>query len=142
MSAINTIRFFNETIRYNLKQKRKRIDWLVRCIKSEKKIPASINFIFCNDAFLLEMNKKYLNHDFYTDIIAFAANATEKEVAGDIYISIDRIKDNAKQYRVRIDDELDRVMIHGILHLTGYQDKELKDKKLMTILENKYLALR
>jgi probable rRNA maturation factor len=97
-----------------------------------------INYIFCNDEYLLKINKDYLNHDYYTDIITF--NLSEKEVlSGDLYISLDRIAENASKYKVSFYNELYRVMIHGILHLMGYNDKNREEKVRMKALENLYL---
>ena len=100
-----------------------------------------INFIFCDDAYLLEMNQEYLKHDTFTDIITFDYGSSEA-VSGDIFISVDRIRENAAKLQQNALDELHRVMIHGILHLIGYKDKSPADKAQMTSKEDKYLSLR
>ena len=107
---------------------------------SEKKTEGDIVLIFCSDEYLLEINKKHLNHDYYTDIITFDY-CVEKIVSGDLYISIDRIKENAKTFNESFINELTRVVIHGVLHLCGYNDKTEADQKIMRNLENKYLAI-
>ena len=107
---------------------------------SEKKIEGDIVILFCSDEYLLEINKKHLNHDYYTDIITFDY-CVEKIVSGDLYISIDRVKENAKVFNETFMNELTRVVIHGVLHLCGYNDKTDSDQKIMRNLENKYLAI-
>lgn len=112
--------------------------WLYTTIKREQKIPGIINLIFCTDAYLLEINQQYLNHDYYTDIITFQYSDNQ-EISGDLYISIDRVKENAKEFEVSFKHELNRVMIHGVLHLCGYKDKSAKAKKEMKFKEDFYL---
>ena len=104
------------------------------------KFPGDIQYIFCDDTFLAEMNQQYLQHDTLTDIITFNYNSGHY-ISGDIFISIDRIKENAATYKTTIEDELHRVMIHGILHLCGLNDKSPKDKKLMQEKENEALEI-
>ena len=100
-----------------------------------------INCVFCSDEYLGEINKKYLGHDYYTDIITFDHKDTEDNVEGDLYISAERIKENAKNFGVKTEEELIRVIIHGVLHLIGYEDKSKKEKMIMTQKENKYISL-
>ena len=100
----------------------------------------SINYNFCSDKFLFKMNKKYLNHSFNTDIITF--DLGDGNMEGDIYISIDRVKENSNSLRVTFRDELSRVMIHGLLHLCGYKDKTKAQQKQMRGKEDYYLSLR
>ena len=107
---------------------------------SENKTEGDIVLIFCSDQYLLEINKKHLNHDYYTDIITFDY-CVEKIVSGDLYISIDRVKENSKTFNESFINELSRVVIHGVLHLCGYNDKTEADQKIMRNLENKYLAI-
>ena len=107
---------------------------------SEKKTEGDIVLIFCSDEYLLEINKKHLNHNYYTDIITFDY-CLENIVSGDLYISIDRVKENAKTFNDSFINELSRVVIHGVLHLCGYNDKTEADQKNMRNLENKYLAM-
>ncbi len=107
-------------------------------INNERKKQGEINFIFCSDDYLLDMNKQYLQHDYFTDVITF--DYSENNIlSGDVFISIDRIKENAGEYKVPFEQELQRVMIHGVLHLAGYNDKTDEEKKEMTDKENEYL---
>jgi len=114
-------------------------DWIERIIFSEKKILGDIIFVFCDDQFLLKRNIKYLNHDTLTDVISFDYS-NEKKVSGDILISIDRVKENAKLYNQTFSTELNRVMAHGLLHLLGYNDKSKEEAKIMKSKENYYLS--
>lgn len=109
-----------------------------KLINKENKTPGDISVIFCSDDYLLEINKSHLNHDYYTDIITF--NYVENNViSGDLFISIDRIKENADKFVVSFKEELYRVILHGILHLVGYDDKSDDQKKVMREKENYYL---
>jgi len=101
-----------------------------------------LNYIFCSDAYLLQINQQYLNHDTYTDIITFDNSETEKVITGDIFISIERIRENAAKYNITEADELHRVIIHGALHLLGYKDKTAVTKQKMTEKEDFYLSRR
>jgi len=112
--------------------------WLLNCIKQENKNILKIDFIFCSDIYLKKLNKKHLRHNAFTDIITLDYS-TNKYLLGDIFISIDRVTDNAKIYKTTFTQELSRVMIHGILHLIGYKDKSVDEKKIMRKMENKYL---
>jgi probable rRNA maturation factor len=136
------VNFYSEQITFNLKSKLKIRAWLLKCIADEKKLAGELTFIFCSDKYLKKINKKFLDHNYNTDIITFPYSApAEKKLSGDIYISIDSVKYNAKKYSVAFADELQRVMVHGILHLCGYADKTEKEQKKMRSLEDKYLAL-
>lgn len=111
-------------------------------IKNEKRSFGYLNIIFCSDDYLLEINKEYLKHNFYTDIITFDLRSTDsKKIEGEVYISTDRVKDNATQFQSSIKEELHRVIFHGVLHLCGYNDKTPDDKNLMTQKENYYLQI-
>jgi len=117
---------------------KKIFDKINRMIFEEKKEEGELSFVFCSDDYLLKMNKDYLQHDYFTDVITF--DYTENNIiSGDIFISIDRIKENAKRFNVTFEEELQRVMIHGILHLIGYNDKTEEEQSEMTEKENKYL---
>lgn len=120
---------------FNKEKQKKKILYI---IDYEGFITGSLNIIFCSDAFLLELNIKHLNHDFFTDIITFSFNSG-KEVSGDLFISIDRVKDNAKVLSAEFDEELERVIYHGVLHLCGYNDKTDEDKVVMRLKEDFYL---
>jgi probable rRNA maturation factor len=138
MPAIN---FFEEDITYQLKHKTQVRRWITETIIAEGYQPKELNYIFCSDSYLLQINRQYLNHDTYTDIITFDNSADEKSIAGDIFISIERIRENAAKFKVTEADELHRVIIHGALHLLGYGDKNPSDKKKMTEKEDFYLRL-
>ena len=113
--------------------------WLVTVIDEEKKGPLNINYIFCSDTYLQDLNEKFLNHKSLTDILTFPDLTPGGKKSGDIFISIDRIKENAEKYFQPFEKELHRVMVHGALHLLGYDDKSKTDKALMTLKEDYYL---
>lgn len=115
-------------------------DWLKRVISSEGKKTGEISFIFCDDDYLLEINKKYLNHDTYTDIVSFD-NSIGKILQGDIFISTERVAENAQTFDVNSQEELRRVMVHGILHFAGYKDKEEEEKTAMREKEDEKLEM-
>lgn len=136
------IHFFSEEIAFNLKSKTAIRRWINQTVQNEKYQLQELNFIFCSDNYLLKINREYLNHDTYTDIITFDHSESEENIAGDIFISINRVKENAKTFGVAFHDELHRVLIHGTLHLLGYIDKSKKYKALMTEKEDFYLLKR
>lgn len=107
--------------------------------KKEKTRLEQLQYIFCSDEYLLEINKQHLNHNYYTDIITFDLSETPDAVTGEIYISIDRVRDNAHTYKVSFKQELLRVIFHGALHLCGHKDKTEKDQALMRKAEDRYL---
>jgi len=135
-----TISFFNEGITFNLPKKTQTKFWIKEVINDDNKTCGLINYIFCSDSFLLELNKTYLNHTTLTDIITFD-NSGANIISGEIYISIERVKENALLYSQSFTDELNRVMIHGILHLLGNMDKSPHDKSKMHKKEDDCLAL-
>ncbi len=116
-------------------------DWIISTTTLEKYKIDIINYIFCNDAYLLEKNIKYLKHNTLTDIISFDYSVGNV-ISGDIFISVERIKENAKKYQTNFIDELHRVMIHGVLHYCGYNDKTKEEKMQMRAKEDYYLSLR
>lgn len=134
------IHFFLEGVAYKVKNKTILRKWLKDSITNEGFRLKELNFIFCDDDYLLSINQKYLKHNTFTDIITFDNSSKKHDISGDIFISIDRIRENALTYNVSEHDELHRVMIHGTLHLLGYPDKEKADKTLMTARENYYLG--
>lgn len=136
------IHFFAEDITYTLKQKALVRTWIRNTIAEEGYKLRELNFIFCTDEYLLSINQQYLKHDTYTDIITFDNSEKKLEVSGDIFISLDRVRENALHFKVNENDELHRVMIHGTLHLLGYPDKGNVAKALMTGKENLYLLKR
>jgi probable rRNA maturation factor len=105
----------------------------------EKKKLGNLSYIFCSDEHLLGINKDFLKHDFYTDVITFDLSSSITETEGEVYLSVDRIKDNSGQLGVSVKEELHRVIFHGALHLCGYKDKNKADKQQMRLAENKYL---
>lgn len=136
-----SIHFFNEDITFILKQKRKVRTWLKTVITKSNFSYGDLNFIFCSDAYLLKINKNYLHHDFFTDIITFSNSTQKLTIAGDLFISIERVQENAHTLNIPFTDELHRVMVHGILHLMGYKDKSNADRYLMRKKENQMLKL-
>lgn len=114
--------------------------WIQFVVQAEGYTLGEVNFIFSSDSYLHDLNKRFLNHDTLTDVISFDYTSG-KIVSGDIYISIDRVKDNAVEYGVTFDNELARVMVHGVLHYCGYKDKDSEEAKEMRAKENVYLSL-
>ena len=114
--------------------------WIKNCVVYLAKEVGNINYIFCNDDYLLTINKKYLNHDTYTDIISFDYSEKDK-LSGDIYISVDRLKENAGKFKTSFEDELNRILIHGILHFAGFNDKSKAEKIEMRKQEDYLISL-
>ncbi|MBL7860472.1 MAG: rRNA maturation RNase YbeY [Cyclobacteriaceae bacterium] len=139
---MGTIHFFSEDVDFSPEHPRKKATWIKSILALEKVELGELNFIFCSDRFLLQLNKQYLHHNTYTDIITFDNANSPKQIAGDIYISIERVLDNAKRFKVSALDELDRVIIHGVLHLMGYNDKKPQEKAQMRKKEEACLSLR
>jgi probable rRNA maturation factor len=137
MSAID---FCAEEIDYTLNDSFRIIQWLEDVATSENVILEELTYIFCSDEYILEINKSHLNHDYFTDIITFDNSFEGDNIMGDIYISIDTVTDNARTYNVTFDQELHRVMVHGLLHLCGYNDKTETEQNQMTEKENFYLS--
>ncbi|HPS95671.1 MAG: rRNA maturation RNase YbeY [Bacteroidales bacterium] len=139
------VKYFREDTRFVFKGRRDNNEWIKGVIASEsdnvKLRSGDINIIFCSDEYLLELNKKYLSHDFYTDIITFD-NCSNQIISGDLFISIDRVRENSKTYSSSFDEELHRVIVHGLLHLLGYKDKTKAQSKVMREKESFYLNLR
>ena len=135
------IRFFSENISYQLNEQEKVMTWLSTVIKSKGKLLSNINYIFCDDEYLIDINQKYLGHDTYTDIITFDNSEKKNELEADIYISVERVKENAEKFDIENDEELRRVMVHGILHLCGLQDKLDDEKEIMRVNEDECLEI-
>lgn len=133
------INFFSET-EFNLKSDSQYIAWLEIIIDSEQKQLDELTFVFCSDDYLLSLNTTYLNHDTLTDIITFDYSKGDT-ISAEIYISIDRITDNAKEFDVDFDQELKRVLAHGVLHCCGYKDSTTNEKALMRQKENEKIKL-
>ncbi len=139
MSAL--IQFFVEEISFTLSRENEISAWIENVIRQEGLEPGFVNFILCNDDYLLELNQRYLERDTLTDVIAFDYSEEEGEVSGDVFISIDRTSENAGTFGVTPDKELHRVIVHGTLHLCGHDDHSADGKPLMTAKEDKYLSL-
>ena len=137
-----SINFFEEDITYKLKHKTALRQWISQTIQAEGFKLKELTYIFCSDSYLLQINQQYLNHDTYTDIITFDNSDMQKVVLGDIFISIDRIRENATKFNITETTELHRVIIHGALHLLGYKDKTPVTKQKMTLKEDFYLSKR
>ena len=135
------IRFYFHEVAFSLPDRRQLKESIARLFKNERKLAKSLNYIFCTDDYLLSINQGFLNHDTYTDIITFELSTDPTVIEGEIYISIDRVKENAKQFDQFLIRELKRVMVHGALHLCGYDDHSKKQKEQMRNLEDKYLNL-
>jgi rRNA maturation RNase YbeY len=131
---------FNYEIDFEIPEETIYIDWISSVILSENKSEGEINYIFCDDDYLVEINQQYLNHDTLTDIISFDYSLGN-EIHGDIYISIERVRENAEEFKVSFEEELKRVMIHGILHYCGYKDKSESDELLMRSKEDEKIKL-
>ncbi len=134
------IQFFIEDVDFKVPQPRKTKSWLQSIVKAEGFSLNQLNYIFCSDEYLLNVNRQYLDHDFYTDIITFDNSEEENSIEGDIFISIDRVKENAEELNKSFEDELRRVLAHGILHLVGYDDIEDAQELEMRNKEDFYLS--
>jgi len=143
------INFFNERTNYQTSRKRVLKKWIKSILIKEKYILGEVNIIICNDNYLKKINKKYLKRDSYTDIITFSMMENPEKITGDLFISINRVKANAKEFKQPIDTELSRVIIHGILHMMGYKDKtddeikgiRMKEEECLKDLEKMLIAL-
>ena len=124
------IRYFQEDIRFELKQKMQNNRWLKMVAGSEMRRIGAVNIIFCSDNYILDVNMRYLQHDYFTDIITF--DYCEGNIlSGDLFISVDSVRENAVLYGAEFEEELNRVMVHGLLHLIGYDDHTEEEQKVM-----------
>ena len=135
------ISFFNEDTDFKVPQSRKIKAWIKNTAESEGFKLNQLNYIFCSDEHLLNVNRQYLNHDFYTDIITFDNSEFENEIEGDIFVSIERVKENATEFGKSFEEELRRVLVHGVLHLVGFNDETDEEEIKMREKEDFYLAL-
>ena len=144
------VTFHTADIKFSLKEKKKLKLFIVEQVKLAGYKIGSLAFVFCSDVYLLDINKKFLNHDYYTDIITFPLSENEQVLEGEIYVSVDRVKENSSQFAVRgpqskeksndvFESELRRVMFHGVLHLLGLKDKTKAQKTEMRKMEDKWL---
>ena len=131
---------FNYETSFKLDKESHYSDWISRVIHFENSSTGDLNYIFCDDNYLHNINLQYLNHDTYTDIITFDYS-DQGLISGDIFISLERVTDNANIFNVPVTEELQRVMIHGVLHMLGYSDKTDEDKRLMRMKENQLIQL-
>lgn len=138
---MDQINFFGEDTDFELTHKEIISSWIAHTITAENHQLSELNYIFCSDEYLLQINVDYLQHDYYTDVITFDNSEEEGVVEGDIFISIDRIADYAQDQGIPFETELRRVIIHGVLHLVGYNDKTDAQQEEMTEKENAYLSL-
>ncbi len=136
------IRYFYEGTTFRMVHPLKTKKWLMRVAEKEGQAIESLSYIFCSDAYLFRLNKTHLKHRTLTDILTFQYHERGKPLAGDIFISIPRVRENARKYKVDFSDELHRVMVHGLLHLLGYRDKSQGQKKAMRKKETACLSLR
>lgn len=133
------IHYFFEDISYKIVHPIKTKRWIRSLVNAEGFELNSINFIFCSDEYLLQINREYLNHDYYTDIITFDNSESDREIEGDIFISLDRVFENARSESIQDEEELRRVLAHGVLHLCGYDDHTDEEQSQMRAKENYYL---
>ena len=133
------INFYSEGINFKPKQIQKLKSWIKNVAAEEGFLVGNLNYVFCNDEYILEVNKKYLNHDYYTDIITFDYTSSKK-IGGDLVVSIDTIKSNSILLNVDLNTEVCRVIIHGVLHLCGYKDKSDEEERNMRLKEDYYLT--
>jgi rRNA maturation RNase YbeY len=136
---MNSVRFFYNGVKLSLTDRSRLKAFIPVIFKKNSKKLGSLNYIFCSDKFLLDMNRQFLTHDYYTDIITFDTSEDKTLVSGEIYISVDRVRDNAGQIGASFKEELHRVIFHGALHLCGYRDKSPAEKKQMRKQEELYI---
>ena len=135
------IAYYTQDTDFVFKGKQFNNKWLRMVAESEIRRIGDISIIFCSDNYILDVNMKYLQHDYFTDVITFDYCEGDK-LSGDLFISVDTVRENAKLYNTDFNDELNRVMVHGILHLIGYDDHSQKDKQLIRKKEDYYLSFR
>ena len=135
------IHFFSEEIPYTLKEKLNRKRWLKKIAASAGYNIKELNYVFCSDEYLYQMNRDYLKHHTYTDIITFDNSEKKNDIEGDIFVSIDRVRENAKTHTQEVETEMNRVLAHGLLHLMGYKDKTQEEAALMRLKEEESIKL-
>jgi len=139
---MSPVHFFYNEVQFKLNNPRKVTNWIKRVVEIEGSSIKEINYVFCSDSYLLTLNRSFLSHNTLTDILTFDNSNDVSVLEGEIYISIERVIENAEKYDVAFEDELGRVMIHGVLHLLGYKDKKIVEKALMRKKEEACLSLR
>lgn len=135
------VSFFSEDIDFKVVNPLKTKKWIKNASISEGYELSQLNYVFCSDEYLLEINKQYLDHDYFTDIITFDNSEEDNQLEGDIYISVDRVRENAATFHTDFDTEMRRVLIHGLLHLAGHDDTSEALKTAMRAKEDEYLRL-
>jgi len=135
------IYFFLEEVSYRLRDKHKIRTWIIKTAENEEYTITFLNYILTNDNILVQLNQEYLKHFTLTDIITFDLSEKKGEISGDVFISVDRARENAKKFKVSLSNEIHRLMIHGVLHLMGYKDKTQEERELMRGKEEFYLSL-
>lgn len=138
---VRMISYYFQDTDFKFRDRRKTNEWLKLAAESEIRRIGNISIIFCSDNYVLDINQKYLQHDYFTDIITFDYCEGDR-LSGDLFISVDSVRENSVEFGTEFKDELNRVIIHGLLHLVGYDDHTEKDIKLMRSKENYYLSLR
>ena len=138
---MGSVGFYSKEIDFSLRDRQRKKAWIESSIKSERKKLVSLSFIFCSDSYLLKINKEFLKHNTLTDTITFSYSDKKNWIEGEVYISIERVKENAAKFNSYFEAELRRVMIHGTLHLCGYSDNGLVEKAEMNKKEYHYLSL-
>lgn len=141
MAGEPKIYFFLEEVSYTLRKKRNIRAWIIKSAENEVYRVGTLNYIFTNDNILIQLNKAYLRNFMLTDIITFDLSESAGLLSGDIYISIDRARENAKEFKDSLSNEIKRLMIHGVLHLIGYKDKSRAEREQMRAKEEYYLSL-
>ncbi|MEO9475411.1 MAG: rRNA maturation RNase YbeY [Cyclobacteriaceae bacterium] len=139
---MSAVEFLSEDISFTLADETSIGEWLRTVAKKEGNNISSLTYIFCSDEYLLAINKEYLNHNYYTDIITFDNSISDEGILGDIFISIDRVRENASEFNEPLERELNRVIVHGLLHLCGYKDKTETEQNVMRQREDAYISLR
>jgi rRNA maturation RNase YbeY len=134
------VSFNFQTAKFQIPTRKTLVNWILLVAYQEQKVVKDISYIFCDDEYLLHLNKKYLQHNTYTDVITFNYS-TSKETTGEIYVSIDRVRENALKFKVPELQELLRVLVHGLLHCFGYSDQTYKSKSVMRRKENNYVKI-
>ncbi|TMI96628.1 MAG: rRNA maturation RNase YbeY [Bacteroidetes bacterium] len=138
-SSDPSIHFYFKDVSFALKDRKNLKDFIVRLFRKEQKELSVLNYVFCTDEEILRINRKFLDHNYFTDVISFDLSTAPKRIEGEIYISVDRIRENARFFKVSTREEVCRVLFHGALHLCGYNDKSLPQKKTMKKKEDFYL---
>lgn len=141
LTTIQMIIFFNEDIDFKFQGKNNFKSWLKKVADKEGFKIKDLNYIFCSDEYLHKINVDYLDHDTFTDIITFDNSEDEISIEGDIFVSVDRVKENSQTLNTVFDEELKRVIVHGLLHLCGYDDHSVEDKAEMRRLEGEYILI-